>query len=34
MDRVVVQPIDKDRFRVYEDYHYWEICVPKDKVEK
>lgn len=29
MDRVVVQPIDKDRFRVYEDYHYWGICVPK-----
>ena len=29
MDRVVVQPIDKDKFRVYEDYHYWGICVPK-----
>ena len=29
MDRVVVQPIDKDRFRVYEDYHYWGVCVPK-----
>ena len=29
MDRVVVQPIDKDRFRVYEDYHYLGICVPK-----
>ena len=29
MDRVVVQPIEKDRFRVYEDYHYWGICVPK-----
>ena len=29
MDRVVVQPIGKDRFRVYEDYHYWGICVPK-----
>ena len=29
MDRVVVQPIEKDKFRVYEDYHYWGICVPK-----
>lgn len=29
MDRVIVQPIDKDRFRVYQDYHYWGICVPK-----
>ena len=29
MDRVVVQPIEKDKFRVYEDYHYQGICVPK-----
>lgn len=29
MDRVVVQPIDKDRFRVYQDYHYQGICIPK-----
>ena len=29
MDRVVVQPIEKDRFRVYEDYFYKGVCVPK-----
>lgn len=29
MDRVVVQPIDKDKFRVYENYFYKEVCVPK-----
>lgn len=29
MDRVVVQPIDKDRFRVYQDYHYQGIYIPK-----
>ena len=29
MDRVVVQPIDKDKFRVYENYSYKGICVPK-----
>lgn len=29
MDRVVVQPIDKDRFRVYENYFYKGVCVPK-----
>ena len=29
MDRVVVQPIDKDKFRVYEYYYYQGICVPK-----
>ena len=29
MDRVVVQPIDKDKFRVYEDYFYKGVCVPK-----
>ena len=29
MDRVVVQPIDRDKFRVYEDYRYCGICVPK-----
>lgn len=29
MDRVVVQPIDKDKFRVYKDFKYQCICVPK-----
>lgn len=29
MDRVVVQPIAKDKFRVYQDYRYQGICVPK-----
>ena len=29
MDRVVVQPIDKDKFRLYENYSYKGICVPK-----
>ena len=29
MDRVVVQPIGKDRFRVYENYFYKGVCVPK-----
>ena len=29
MDRVVVQPIEKDKFRVYENYFYKGVCVPK-----
>ena len=29
MDRVVVQPIDKDKFRVYKDFLYLGVYVPK-----
>ncbi|WP_272888861.1 DUF1353 domain-containing protein [Campylobacter devanensis] len=29
MDRVVVQPIGKDKFRVYKDLSYQGICIPK-----
>ena len=29
MDRVKLEPIGKDRFRVYEDYHYQGVCVLK-----
>ncbi|WP_086282288.1 DUF1353 domain-containing protein [Campylobacter devanensis] len=29
MDRVVVQPIDKDKFRVYKDLSYQGIYIPK-----
>lgn len=29
MDRVVVQPIDKDKFRVYKDFSYLGVRVPK-----
>ena len=29
MDRVVVQPIDKDKFRVYKDLSYRDINIPK-----
>ncbi|ARR04553.1 MULTISPECIES: DUF1353 domain-containing protein [Campylobacter] len=29
MDRVVVQPIAKDRFRVYKDFSYQGVCIPK-----
>lgn len=29
LDRVVVQPIDKDKFRVYKDFSYLGVCVPK-----
>ena len=29
MDRVVVQPIEKDKFREYGDYRYQRICVLK-----
>ena len=32
MDRVVVQPIDKDKFRVYKDFSYLGVCVPKGYV--
>ena len=28
MDRVVLQPIDKDKFRVYKNYSYKDIFVP------
>ncbi|ANE34350.1 putative protein (DUF1353 domain) [Campylobacter hyointestinalis subsp. lawsonii CCUG 27631] len=29
MDRVVVEPIDKDKFRVYKDFIYQGIYIPK-----
>ena len=29
MDRVIVKPVGKDKFEVYEDYCYQGICVPK-----
>lgn len=29
LDRVVVQPIDKDKFRVYKDFSYLGVDVPK-----
>lgn len=29
MDRAVVQPIGKDKFRVYKDILYLGVCVPK-----
>lgn len=29
MDRVKLEPIEKDKFRVYQDYYYQGICVPK-----
>ena len=29
MDRVVVQPINKDKFRVYKDFIYQSIYIPK-----
>lgn len=29
MDRVVVQPIDKDKFRVYKELSYQDINIPK-----
>lgn len=32
MDRVVVQPIGKDKFRVYKDFSYLGVCVPKGYV--
>lgn len=29
MDRVIVKPVGKDKFEVYEDYHYYGLCIPK-----
>ena len=29
MDRVIVKPVGKDKFEVYEDYCYQGVCVPK-----